>query len=69
MAELTDSFAQFRAQAWINDYAVDVDAEGDVRWPLSVPDLAEAQAAVEDDSDLDFLRDSSTQMCQGCLRL
>lgn len=60
MAELTDSFVRFQAQAWINNYAVDVDAEGETRWPLSVPDLAKAQAAVEAGNDLDFLRESST---------
>lgn len=44
--------AAFRPQAWVNDYAIDVDPEGQTRWDLSDAEahqwLAEAQGSCPD---------------------
>lgn len=50
--------ARFNAQAWQNDYAIDVDPEGETHWPISDDDaqtwLPEAKSP---SADLDRLQD------------
>lgn len=50
--------ARFVPEAWINDYAVEVDSEGETDWDLTDDEalkiLPEAQST---GADLDFLRD------------
>lgn len=47
--------ARFSPEAWINDYAVPVDAEGEQEWQVSAALTEMTRAAVEDGDDLDFL--------------
>ena len=52
--------AKFHPQAWVNDYAIDVDPEGDTEWDASPEILAMAPAErieLDDDSyETDALR-------------
>lgn len=48
--------ARFTPQAWVNDYAVDVDPEGPTEWKVSEAFAAEF-AGVTDSADLDDLKD------------
>lgn len=56
--------ARFHPQAWINNYAVEVDPEGPVEFDVTDAVLAmsraEAWALADDDYDTDFLRELST---------
>lgn len=47
--------ARFQPEAWIDDYAVDVDPDGPDTWTVS-PAMAAAIIA-DDYQDLDYLRD------------
>lgn len=50
--------ARFVPQAWINDYAVDVDPMGETDWELPEADALEALPEAQSTcADLDYLRD------------
>lgn len=51
--------ATFHPQAWVNDYAIDVDPEGETSWDCTYDFLVELPDGWEDDDafDLDRLRD------------
>lgn len=52
--------AKFHPQAWVHDYALDVDAEGPTEWDVTEAVLAmgreKALALADDDYDTDYLR-------------
>lgn len=47
----------FQPEAWINDYAVEVDDEGPDTWKVSTEMAERILDAINDGSDLDFVRD------------
>lgn len=50
--------ARFFPQAWINDYAVDIDADGETDWNLTDAEAAQALSeARRPCPDLDYLRE------------
>ncbi len=51
---MTRLTCQFHPQAWINDYAIPVDAEGATTWEVDWPD--DAPIPKDDDYDSDDLR-------------
>jgi hypothetical protein len=55
-AEASETTVRFQPEAWINDSAVPVDAEGDVEWTVSSNTATSIGEALERGSDLDFVR-------------
>jgi hypothetical protein len=55
-AEASETTVRFQPEAWINDNAVPVDAEGDVEWTVSSNTATSIAEALERGSDLDFVR-------------
>lgn len=57
---IPETTAEFHPQVWINDYAYDADPEGDTKWTLSLEDAVWVYENLDDASDLDQLRTSTT---------
>lgn len=49
--------ARFRPEAWVNDYAVEVDPGGEQEWQVSAALADDTRLALASRGDLDFLRD------------
>lgn len=47
---------RFEPQAWVNDYAIEVDAQGETDWFVSVDTAADIVAVLERGRDLDFVK-------------
>jgi hypothetical protein len=47
---------RFTGQGWVNDYAIDIDPEGDTDWNVSDATADAIQPALDRGSDLDFVK-------------
>jgi hypothetical protein len=48
--------ARFQPQAWVNDYAIDVDLEGPEEWEISAEYAADLPTSDDHHDDLDWLK-------------
>jgi hypothetical protein len=51
-----DLLVRFTPEAWVNDYAVEIDSEGPREWHPSVEAEGMVRHAIDSGSDLDFLK-------------